>query len=188
MDDLSASHIDGTSSGDLFSSSATSSFDVNLDGYDDLLVGAPGTDTAGSDTGAVYLLAGSECVDYDADGFSYCTDCDDGDPNLNRRDEDTDGYSTCDGDCNDYIPTVYPGAPEACDALDNDCDGSIPPDEIDTDEDGFLACVDCDDDAPETYPDAVETCDGEDNNCDGALPVWDDPIPRSHAAAHRYPA
>lgn len=29
------------------------------------------------------------------------------------------------GDCDDYLTTVYPGAPEVYDGMDNNCDGQI---------------------------------------------------------------
>jgi hypothetical protein len=40
-------------------------------------------------------------------------------------DEDRDGTSVCRGDCNDRDPAVHPGAPEACNGIDDDCDGVI---------------------------------------------------------------
>lgn len=37
------------------------------------------------------------------------------------------GYVLTTGDCDDTRPSVYPGASEICDGLDNDCNGSIDP-------------------------------------------------------------
>ena len=40
-------------------------------------------------------------------------------------DADLDGYTACDADCDDGNETVYPGALEVCDYLDNNCDDTI---------------------------------------------------------------
>jgi cysteine-rich repeat protein len=39
-------------------------------------------------------------------------------------DQDSDGYDSC-SDCDDSNGLVYPGAPELCDGLDNNCDSLI---------------------------------------------------------------
>jgi len=38
-------------------------------------------------------------------------------------DADGDGWTDTEGDCDDTRANVYPGAPDGCDALDQDCDG-----------------------------------------------------------------
>jgi hypothetical protein len=38
-------------------------------------------------------------------------------------DQDGDGFSITDGDCNDLDPISYPGAPDVCDGADNSCSG-----------------------------------------------------------------
>jgi len=97
------------------------------------------------------------CVDVDGDGYG-------------RAEYDTSGCQLLEPDCDDVNSTIYPGAEELCDGIDNDCDGGLPDIEADLDGDGFMACEgDCDDD-PSTYPGADEVCDGKDNDCDGILP------------------
>ena len=61
-------------------------------------------------------------------------------------DDDGDGYSECDGDCDDTNVSVHPGAPEICDGLDDNCDGQIDEDGsgVDSDGDGVHnACDNC---------------------------------------------
>ena len=98
-----------------------------------------------------------DCRDADGDGW--------GDPDYG-----TEGCADPTPDCNDGDIYVYPGAEELCDGLDNDCDGTVPNDEVDGDGDGIAVCEgDCDDTDAHSFPGAPETCDGEDNDCDGVL-------------------
>ncbi|WP_372793477.1 MopE-related protein, partial [Lutibacter sp.] len=98
-------------------------------------------------------------ADMDGDGIGDA--CDD--------DRDGDGFTVIAGDCNDNDATIYPGAPELCDGIDNNCNGSIDED-FDLDGDGFTSCAgDCDDNDSSIYPGAPELCDGIDNNCDSVI-------------------
>ncbi len=158
--------------------------------------------------GFVYPEAPDRC-----DGFQ--NDCDNwdgpGDPGTLRAvelDGDDDGYVACTfavgvtaqlwgntedpaviggDDCEPADGTIYPGAPELCDGKVNTCGGTLPANEIDNDDDGYVECVfadgvnagnwanvevpavvgggDCDDGNVLVFPGAAELCDGLDNNC-----------------------
>ena len=103
-----------------------------------------------------------------------------------EQDPDADGYIAClldaaanpppavqgGEDCDPADSDVWPGAPELCDGLDDDCDGALPADEADADSDGWMQCAgDCDDASSVTWPAAPEACDGLDNDCNSAVPV-----------------
>ncbi|MCB9761989.1 MAG: FG-GAP repeat protein [Alphaproteobacteria bacterium] len=91
------------------------------------------------------------------------------------------GYAAEGGDCDNTDAAIHPGAAEACDAVDQDCDSAV--DEgfegwrLDRDGDGFgdpdaPGCdvndaSDCDDADPGVSPAGVEVCDSGDDDCDG---------------------
>jgi hypothetical protein len=66
-------------------------------------------------------------------------------------DNDGDGVGNCDGDCDDAEASVYPGASQVCDGLNNDCNDPLWPgldgtNERDDDGDALSECQgDCDD-------------------------------------------
>ena len=75
-------------------------------------------------------------------------------------DNDGDGYTDTE-DCDDANPLVYPSAPEICDGVDNNCDGTLPTDEDDADGDGYGSMADDDGDGfIDTLPSADMSCDG----------------------------
>ncbi len=94
---------------------------------------------------------------------------DDTAPPTGETDDDGDGYSVEEGDCDDTNPNVHPGGTEVpCDGLDNDCSGG---DDLDADGDGHdceeYGGDDCDDDDADFHPGADDECgDFIDHDCD----------------------
>lgn len=187
--------------------------DADGDGYGDTVTGSY-VDPCSGIEGLVGV--GEDCDDSDPTvnpGAEEVYDCVDNDCDLlvdegfgedTYADLDGDGYgdplspvTECGGsiegvadmtDCDDTDASVYPGAVEVCDGLDNDCDteideGLLEESYLDLDGDGFgdplspvTGCdgsgggvadmTDCDDTDASVYPGSEELCDGIDNDCD----------------------
>lgn len=128
-------------------------------------------------------------------GTTLATCADDGDLDCNDVDNDGDGYTENEGDCDDTDNTVHPGASEVCgDSIDNNCNGNIDEETAspkitwyqDSDGDSFgdfatstTTCAqptgyvdnstDCNDSNSAINPNATEVCDSVDNDCDSNI-------------------
>ena len=123
-------------------------------------------------------------LDNDGDGYgstSTTTSC--SQPN---------GYVTNSSDCNDGSSSIYPGASEFCNGVDDDCDSSVDENPVnpntyylDNDGDGYgsssstQSCSqpggyvtnasDCNDSSASISPGAAEQCNMSDNICNGLI-------------------
>jgi MYXO-CTERM domain-containing protein len=158
--------------------------DLVGDGLDSNCDGLDGVDADG-DLYASLASGGDDCDDTSAVAFPGGVEVCDGVDNdcLGGVDElfdvDGDGVTSCgvdgvigssDDDCDDNDATLFPGNPELCDGLDNDCNGLSdfdPAGEVDGDGDGSPSCIDCDDTDAANSPLSPELCDGVDNDCNG---------------------
>ncbi|HII72719.1 TPA: PKD domain-containing protein, partial [Candidatus Woesearchaeota archaeon] len=80
-------------------------------------------------------------------------------------DTDFDGFTSCNGDCNDTNGAINPNVTELCNFVDDNCNFQI--DEgFDTDFDTYTTCGgDCNDTNSAIHPGATETCNLVDDNC-----------------------
>jgi Putative metal-binding motif/SprB repeat/Secretion system C-terminal sorting domain len=73
-------------------------------------------------------------------------------------------------DCNDAVATIYPGATELCNGLDDNCDLAVADNELDSDGDTYMVCEgDCNDNNASINPAATEACNDLDDNCNGIV-------------------
>jgi hypothetical protein len=155
-----------------------SSGDTPLDGVFDYVYGC---------TGKTFYMDG------DGDGFGR-----DDFATLGCADAPPPGFVAANGDCDDYRKTVYPGAPEICNTLDDNCDGQIDENAVpvelwpDADGDGYydartekvgtpkMGCAgsikgwaaepgDCQPTNKDVHPGATEICNYLDDDCDGEV-------------------
>lgn len=123
---------DGGGNGDDAEDAAIWYLDSDTDGYGD-----PGNRVRSEKRPQGYVSNSHDCDDYDPDinpdGVEICgdgidQDCDGGDltcsPTPEDLDDDGDGYTENQGDCNDQNAGMHPGAVEICgDGIDQDCNG-----------------------------------------------------------------
>ncbi len=145
--------------------------------YDNVITGPPAVVTSHLDSVVLLGFSPDETghADQDGDGvidireflsntLDYVLAC-------SEDDSDNDGWTQCDGDCDDADDDIHPDALEVPgDGVDSNCDGN---DGDDADGDGYgspdSGGDDCDDDDAAVHPGAEELANGEDEDCDGEL-------------------
>ena len=196
--------------------------DADSDGYGDLAFGSTACEIPSGSVGnaedcddtdpEISPAADEVCdsVDNDCDGYTDSADSGLTDGSTFYLDFDADGFggtgfsvSACSApsgyvgdssDCDDMVASTYPGADEYCNAVDDNCDGTVDEDSAldastwyaDADADAFgdaavtdIGCSapsgyvsddsDCDDASASAFPGAAEYCNGVDDNCDGTV-------------------
>ena len=143
---------EGNQENSLYSDSLSTAGDVNGDGYDDIVVGAPHfADGVSAATGGVFVYHGGppcdSANDYDSDGVGCSEDNCPLTTNASQADSDSDGLGNACDNC-----------PEVANA-----------DQTDDDRDGWGTDCDCMDSNASVFPGAVEVNDGDDESCDGLI-------------------
>ena len=161
--------LDFGTPGAMNDSCACGNSDNDGDGYGDDPACDPAWLDCNDNDAAVHPGAFDVCedgIDNDCDGADRDCDC-------LEADLDGDGYGTVaacpDPDCDDTDPYVFPGAPEICNGIDDNCDG-VADEGYDGDADGVSTCAgDCDDNNAAIFPGNPEVCDTLDNDCNGVI-------------------
>ncbi|MFM7204922.1 MAG: MopE-related protein [Myxococcota bacterium] len=170
---------DGTDCDDLDPARNPAALEIPYDGIDQDCTGADLIDQDKDGYASTQVAGGSDCDDLNVNTYPGAAefeddrdnDCDGSiDENLDTTDDDGDGFSEVQGDCNDSSPQINPAAEELpYDGIDQDCDQL---DLNDQDGDGYLGGTqgnDCDDLDPALNPGATEIpYDTIDQDCTGA--------------------